>query len=207
MWKKYFGILSYAISMTLSAQPKVLAFAGSTRTDSVNKKLIREAAQIATKQGAQVTLIDLRDYPIPFYDGDLETAVGMPPKAQEIRQLMLQHDVFLIATPEYNGSLPAVLKNVLDWVSRNGQGAPSKEAFQGKRIALMSASPGSLGGARAVNHLKIILQESGASIVNTTLSVPDAYKAFDSEGHLKDPKMRVSLENLIQAALYGSSSQ
>src|SRR5262245_61507584 len=97
----------------LAAETKILAFAGSTRKDSYNKKLVKEAAQIARKCGANVTVVDLKDYPIPLYDGDLEKDEGMPENAKRIRKMMIESDAILIASPEYNGSLPAVLKNVI----------------------------------------------------------------------------------------------
>src|SRR5690349_24995270 len=99
-------------------QPKILAFAGATRTGSWNKKLIRVATALAREAGSEVTLVDLRDYPMPFYDGDLEAAEGLPEKARELKALMFAHDAFLLSCPEYNSSITALLKNTIDWISR-----------------------------------------------------------------------------------------
>src|SRR5262245_37351060 len=121
MWK-WMIILCVACSAALHAEINILAFAGSTRQESVNKKLIAEAAFVARQLGANVTLIDLKDYPIPLYDGDLEAKKGMPSKAKKLRQLIEKHSIILIASPEYNGSLSAVLKNVIDWMSRTEEG-------------------------------------------------------------------------------------
>ena len=102
----------------MTDQPTILAFAGSTRADSFNKKMVRIAADGARNAGAEVTLVDLRDYAMPVYDGDLEAAEGPPAAAQAFKKLMSAHDGFLIAAPEYNSSISAVLKNTIDWVSR-----------------------------------------------------------------------------------------
>src|SRR5262249_13673112 len=136
MWK-WFLIFCAVLTAHLNAETNVLAFSGSTRHDSVNKKLINEAANIAREQGANVVLIDLKEYHIPLYDGDLEDAEGMPENARYLRQLMLQSDAILIASPNYNHSIPAVLKNVLDWISRSENAERSREAFEGKKFAIM----------------------------------------------------------------------
>ncbi|MBS0637404.1 MAG: NAD(P)H-dependent oxidoreductase [Verrucomicrobia bacterium] len=139
-------------------QTKVLLFAGSTRTESLNKKLINEAATIVTSLGAEATVVDLRDYPIPFYDGDLEEKSGMPEHAKKLRSLMMQSDVVVISTPEYNGSIPGLLKNALDWMSRKETGGSSREAYLGKKFILLNASAGGNGGKRALSHLKMVIE-------------------------------------------------
>ena len=98
--------------------PKILAFAGSTRTESWNKKLIKIAAAGTRAAGAEVTELDLRDIPLPLYDGDLEHEQGLPPNGRKLKDLMLRHDGFLISSPEYNSSISGVLKNAIDWASR-----------------------------------------------------------------------------------------
>src|SRR4051812_15650015 len=98
--------------------PRILAFAGSTRSDSLNKKLVRIAADGARAAGAEVTLVDLRELPMPIYDGDLEAAESLPENAMKLRTLMMSHQGLLISSPEYNSSFSAVLKNAIDWVSR-----------------------------------------------------------------------------------------
>src|SRR5262249_29719722 len=104
--------------------PRILAFAGSTRRDSFNKKLAGIAADGARAAGAEVTFIDLRDYPLPLYDGDLEAEKGLPEQAQRLKKLFLDHDGLLISSPEYNSSISGVLKNTIDWVSRPVPGEP-----------------------------------------------------------------------------------
>ncbi|HWY34621.1 MAG TPA: NAD(P)H-dependent oxidoreductase, partial [Nitrosopumilaceae archaeon] len=103
-------------------KPKILAFAGSTRTDSYNKKLVKISSTGATEVGADVTMIDLRDFPMPIYDGDLEQKDGLPSNARKLKDLMLAHQGFLISSPEYNSSISAVFKNTVDWTSRQSEG-------------------------------------------------------------------------------------
>src|ERR1700722_9272224 len=134
MWK-WMVVLCIACTAALNAEINVLAFAGSTRVNSSNKKLIKEAASLAGQMGAQVTLIDLRDFPMPFYDGDLEENEGMPENAQEFRRLINQSQVILIASPNYNGSFSGVLKNALDWASRSEEGGDAQDVFRGKKFA------------------------------------------------------------------------
>ena len=200
---KWILAISLTCLATLSAETKVLAFAGSTRADSVNKKLIQEAAEIATKKGANVTVINLGDYPLPFYDGDLETKEGMPVNAKKLRHLMQESQVILIASPEHNSSIPALLKNALDWASRSEKGGSSREAYKGKKFVLLSASPGKSGGQRGLVHLRSIIEDVGGEVLSEQISVPNAYTAFDTQGHLVDPQATQLLQNLIQKALKG----
>lgn len=200
MWKCLIFFVA-ALTSSLDAQINVMAFAGSTRNDSVNKKLIIEAADIARELGANVTLIDLKDYPMPLFDGDLEAAEGMPENAKKMRQLMFQSQVVLIASPEYNHSIPAVLKNFLDWISRNEKAERSREAYLGKKFAIMSASPGKGGGAKGLIHLRDILLDQRGIVIEQQVSISDAYNAFDEKGRLKDQEQRTNLEQLVQDAL------
>jgi NAD(P)H-dependent FMN reductase len=205
MWK-WMIILCVVFSAHLGAEVKILAFSGSTREDSVNKKLVFEAARLACQKSASVTVIDLKDYPIPFYDGDLETKEGMPVKAKQLRQLMIQSHIILITSPEYNGSLSAVLKNVIDWASRSEEGGSSREAFKGKRFVIMSASPGSSGGTRGLIHLRAIIENIGGTVIPQQVVIPDAYNAFDQQGHLKNQKIASELQQVIEAALFFDAS-
>lgn len=194
-------ILCVALSATLSAEIKVLAFAGSTREDSVNKKLVSEAANLARQLGASVTVIDLRDYPTPFYDADLEAAQGMPVKAKELRRLMIDSQAIFIASPLYNGSVSAVLKNAIDWASRGENGGSSREAFKGKKFAIMSASPSAKGGAKGLTHLRAILEDIGGTVIPQQVALPDAYHAFDDQGRLKNEQIKAELQQLVETAL------
>lgn len=201
MLKNWLLIFAVLFTTAVHAEIKVLAFAGSLRKDSFNKKLVLEAADIAKKMHAKVTYIDLKDFPLPFYDADLESKEGMPANAKRLRQLMKQSDVIFIASPEYNGSLSAVLKNALDWSSRSEEGGGAQDAFKGKKFALMSASPGPGGGKRALVHLKAVIENVGGIVLPLEVSVPNAYEAFNDQGNLKDPQLKMNLEKLVQAAL------
>jgi len=185
------------LSATLFAETNVLVFAGSTREDSYNKKLAREAADLAGKKGAKVTVIDLKDYPMPFYDADLEISDGMPENAKRLRDLMIESDVILIASPEYNASIPAILKNSLDWVSRSEDGTSSRAAFKGKKFGIMSASPGKGGGARGLAHLRAVIEDVGGEVIQKEVSVPRAYEAFNEKGTLEDSTLSQALKEEI----------
>jgi NAD(P)H-dependent FMN reductase len=196
-------ILSIGLILTnpLAAEVKVLAFAGSTQTDSINKKLVRQAAKMAEEMGAKVQVIDLRDYTIPFYDGDLENLKGLPEGAKKLRQLMMENQAIIIATPEYNGSVSGILKNAIDWATRNEEGKPSRDAFLGKKFALLSASPSPAGGSRALEHLRTIIENVGGKVVTEQLALANAHQAFDPQGNLQDPATKEKLKKEIQELL------
>ena len=161
---------------------RILAFAGSLREGSLNKKLVRLAAGAARDAGAEVTEIDLRDYPMPFYDGDIESREGIAGHAGRFKALMLAHDGMLIATPEYNRTISGVLKNAIDWASRAAPGEPGLAAFTGKTIGIMSASPGAIGGLVALMHLRGVLGTIGSLVVPQQLALAKAGEAFDEAG-------------------------
>jgi NAD(P)H-dependent FMN reductase len=176
--------------------PKILAFAGSTREASFNKKLVQIAAEGARAAGAEVTYIDLRDLPMPLYDGDLETKQGLPENVQQFKQLMIEHRGLLIASPEYNSSITGVLKNAIDWASRSLPGEPMLASFKDKVAALMSASPGALGGLRGLTHVRSILSNIGVLVLPEQQTISKAFEAFDGDGKLKDPKQQEAVEQL-----------
>jgi NAD(P)H-dependent FMN reductase len=180
---------------------RILALAGSTREDSLNKKLALNAAEMARQMGASVTFIDIRDYPMPFYDGDLEATMGMPSNAKQLRQHFVDAQVILIASPEYNASVSAVLKNAIDWTSRSPNGGGSREAFKDKKIAIMSVSPGNNGGARGLPHLRTIMEDVGGIVLPQQVSVPNGNSAFDAQGNLTNPQAKSELQQLIKKAL------
>jgi len=200
MWK-WILVTCIACSAILDAETNVLAFAGSARQDSVNKKLISEAAATARQMGANVTVIDLKDFQTPFFSEDIERNEGMPAKARKLRQLMMKSQVIIIASPEYNGSLSGLLKNTIDWASRNENGGPSQDAFKGKKFVIMSASPGSGGGIRGLEHLRTILQDIGGNVLPQQIVVPDAYTAFDEQGKLKNKQLKLDMQQALQKAL------
>lgn len=178
------------------AKPKILVFAGSTRTDSYNKKLARVAAEALKKVGAEVTYLDLRDIPLPLYDGDLEKK-EFPENAKKLKQIFLNHQGLLISSPEYNSSIPGVLKNAIDWVSRPEK--PDEESlacFKGKVAGLVSASPGGLGGLRGLVTLRSILGNIDVLVIPNQLAVPRAHEAFNPDGSLKDPKQQTAVEKI-----------
>lgn len=178
-------------------QPNILAFAGSTRGQSHNKKLVALAAEMARSAGAKVTLIDLRDFAMPFYDGDLEAQSGLPDSARALKKLMLEHHAFLLSCPEYNSSISAVLKNAIDWVSRPQPNEVAGIAFKGKWAALMAASPGNLGGVRGLFTVRQVLTTLGALVLPGQLAVARAQDAFAEDGALKDATQQAILTGIV----------
>jgi chromate reductase len=179
-------------------KPKILAFAGSTREGSHNKRLIRVAAEAARAVGAEVTLIDLRDYPLPPYDGDVEANEGLPPAAVALKELFKTHDGFLISTPEYNGGISGMLKNTLDWVSRRGDDDRTLLAFSGKFAGLMAASPGAFGAIHGLGQLRHVLTSMGVLVVPQQRGINAAHTAFHDDGRLKDPAQQAAIEAIAQ---------
>lgn len=169
--------------------PKILAFSGSTRRDSWNRKLIQAAVDATRAAGGDVTLIDLADYPLPIYNGDLEDKDGLPDNALRLKALFKEHDALLISSPEYNSSVPPLLKNTIDWVTREWQGESGLVPYQNKVAAIMSASPGSLGGMRMLPHLRQILNALGVLVLPGQFALSHADTAFDTEnGALQSPE-------------------
>lgn len=178
------------------AKPKILAFAGSTRTDSFNKKLVKIAATGAKDAGAEVTVIDLLDFSMPLYDGDLEQKEGIPQNARKLKDLMISHHGFLISAPEYNSSISGVLKNTIDWTSRQSEGEQPLACFQNKVAGIMSASPGTLGGLRGLVHVRSILGNIGVLVTPHQIAVSKAHEAFDADGSLKDKKQESQVKKI-----------
>lgn len=174
--------------------PKILAFSGSIRHDSWNRKLIQAAVDATRAAGGEVSLIDLADYPLPLYNGDLEDKEGVPDNALRLKALFKAHDALLISSPEYNSSIPPLLKNTLDWVSREWQGESGLVPYQNKVAAIISASPGALGGMRMLPHLRQILNTLGVLVLPGQFALPHVDQAFDAETHsLKSPARLHSL--------------
>ncbi len=182
--------------MNMGYVPRILAFSGSARTGSVNGKLVRIAARGAEEAGAAVELVDLRDYPMPLYDGDLEAQEGIPEHAVRFRALMKASEGLLIAAPEYNSSITPLLKNTIDWASRPAPGEEMLAAFKHKTAALMSASPGALGGLRGLAHVRSILGNINVLVLPDQVAVPGAFGAFADDGRLKDEKRQAAVEGL-----------
>jgi NAD(P)H-dependent FMN reductase len=182
----------------MASAPRILAFAGSARAASYNKQLVRNAADAIRAAGADVTVLDLADLPLPLYDSDLEEREGLFSNACKLREAMLAHRGLLIASPEYNSSIPAALKNAIDWATRSETGTGTLDAFHDKVAALVSASPGGLGGLRALVHLRAILGNIGVLVLPDQLAIAKAHEAFDAAGVLKDEKQRASLGRIAQ---------
>jgi len=178
--------------------PKILIFAGSIRKESLHRKLAQAAAEALRAAGLDVTWADLRDYPMPFYDGDLESEQGIPERAKAFKELARAHDALVIASPEYNGSYPALLKNAIDWISRSEPGERPLAVLRGKTAALLSASPGPGGGQRGLRHLRELLEMIGVTVVPSQVTVAKALAAFDGEGRLARADDRAALERVVR---------
>jgi len=175
---------------------KILCFAGSTRSQSVNKKLVKVAMHAAQEAGAEVTYIDLKDLPMPLYDGDLEAEQGLPENAKKLKELLKSHDAMLISCPEYNSSITPVLKNAIDWASRPHEGEKPLACFTGKVAGLMAASPGALGGLRGLVTVRSILGNIGVIVIPDQVAVPQAMQAFDQSDDLVDAKQKASVQKI-----------
>lgn len=168
---------------------RILAFAGSTRDGSYNRKLIRIAASGAEEAGGRVHLVELSEYPLPLMNEDLEAREGIPESGLAFKGLMLESDGLLISAPEYNSSITPLLKNTLDWASRS-QGPDERplSAFRGKTAVIMSASPGRLGGLRGLVTLRMMLGNLGVTVLPDTRSISGADTAFSEDGSLKNSR-------------------
>lgn len=177
--------------------PRILAFGGSLRRDSYNQKLAAIAATGSREEGAEVTVISLRDFVMPVFDEDLEATSGMPESAKRLKAIFREHHGLIIASPEYNSSITAALKNAIDWVSRGeSDDEPSLSALSGKTAVLCSASPGGLGGMRGLVHLRAILGSIGITVLPDQIAIGKAYEAFTPEGALADPKQQARVKAL-----------
>ena len=176
---------------------KILAFAGSLREHSYSKRVVKTAIKGAENAGAEVTFIDLREFPLPIYNADEHAQNGFPENALKLQRLLGGHDGFLIASPEYNGSLPGGLKNVIDWASRKSSEFGQIEVFKGKTAAIMTASPGAFGGIRCLNHLRGVLTIMLVNVLPTEIAVTFVGDKFDGDSEeMTDEKTKGILENL-----------
>lgn len=173
---------------------RILCFAGSTREASFNRQLALAAALAVEEAGGEATFMDLRDHPLPLYDGDLEASAGLPLGVRPLKELFKSHHGLFIASPEYNGSFSAVLKNTLDWISRPAGDEAGTVPYAGKVAALAAASPGALGGLRGLVHLRAVLQSVGALVLSEQVAVGGASTAFTSEGRLADERLQQVLD-------------
>ena len=180
---------------------QLLFFAGSTRQGSYNKKLARLAQRIATANGIGGVFVDLKDYPMPLYNGDLEAEHGPPQKAQEFKALLGEYQGAFIASPEYNSSITPLLKNTLDWMTRvRAPGETGLETFKSRVFAISGASPGYYGTMRSLLNLRQILTLGlGALVIPQQLALPRANDAFEEDGSLKDQAQLKMLTGVVEA--------
>lgn len=172
---------------------RILAFSGSARRDSLNKKLLAAVVAETRATGAEVTVLDFNELPLPLYHGDLEDAEGMPANAQKFVQLIVEHQGVLIASPEYNSQMTPLLKNAIDWATR-----ADENPLEGKIAAVVSASPGMFGGVRSMTLARQLLTHLGCVVVPTQCVLPQAHKAFDEQGTLKDERAQKNARAVAQ---------
>jgi NAD(P)H-dependent FMN reductase len=174
---------------------KVLVFAASLRADSFNKKLAALAARVAEQAGAIVDHASMRDFDVPLYDGDLENTEGIPRGAEELKRRLIDSDAFILSSPEYNGSMPGTIKNLIDWTSRF-----RPQPFDGRHGLLVSASPSLAGGNRGLWALRMPLEHLGARIFPDMFSLAMAHKAFEGDD-IADQALRGRFEKNVQVFL------
>lgn len=187
-------------------KPMILVFAGSTRKQSLHRALARLTVETLQAAGADAVFADLRDYPLPLYDGDLEEEQGRPAAAIELKELARRADGFVFASPEYNGSYPAVLKNAIDWISRPDPGERHLAVFRGKPAVIVSATPGPHGGSRGLKQLRELLGMIGIT-VQDQLGIPNSAGAFDGAGRLLRTDDLTGLERLTAAVANAAAKE
>jgi len=180
---------------TTHSKLKVLVFAASLRAESLNKKLAALAARVAEQAGAVVDRASMRDFDVPLYDGDLEKADGIPRGAEELKRRLLDSDAFILASPEYNGSMPGAIKNLIDWTSRF-----RPQPFDSRHGLLLSASPSLGGGNRGLWVLRVPLEHLGARVFPDMFSLAMAHKAFAGD-KIADPSLSARFETNVRAFL------
>jgi chromate reductase, NAD(P)H dehydrogenase (quinone) len=178
---------------------KILVIPGSLRTGSLNAKLAAVAAHRLVQAGADVTRLSLADFPLPIYDGDLQTKSGVPKHAIDLKRMIGAHHGVLIVTPEYNASVPPLVKNTIDWVSRVQDTHESRgQVFRGRAFAIASASHGRLGGARSLAALRLILSACQALVIPNQLALAFADEAYDDRERLKQTPDIEALDALVR---------
>ena len=178
---------------------KILFFAGSNGSHSMNARLAAAAAQLAEGHGAQATVLDLKDYELPLYCADLEAEEGIPDNAVKLKELFMDHEGVFVASPEYNGSFSPLLKNTIDWISRvRGEGEPMLPAFKGKVYAIGAISPGAMGGIRGLVPLRMLFGNIGIHVVPSQVAVGGGSDAFAEDGSLKDERQGKMLGRVVK---------
>jgi chromate reductase, NAD(P)H dehydrogenase (quinone) len=180
---------------------RLLFFAGSIREGSFNRKLASLAHHIAAANGMEAVLAELKDYPMPLYNGDLEAKEGPPEQSRAFKALLSEYQGVFIASPEYNSSVTPLLKNTLDWVTRvREKGETGLEVFRSRVFAISGASPGYYGTMRGLLHLRQILEIGmGATVIPQQIAVPRAMDAFEQDGSLKDKAQQTLCKRVVEA--------
>lgn len=182
-----------AADCEVKAQLKILVLGAARRKDSLNARLARLAAQVATSQGASVRLAEMAEFDCPSYDQDVEVASGIPDGAQAFCRSLRESDAFIIASPEYNASMPGHLKNSIDWVSR-----VRPQPFNGKQAFLLSASPSMGGGNRGLWSLRVPLEHLGARVYPDMFSLAQAHDAFGADGRIANGMLQQRFEETLR---------
>ena len=179
--------------------PKILVIPGSLRTGSLNAKLAAAAVDELVRADAEVTRISLGDFPLPIYDGDLEASSGVPKQALNLKRMIGSHHGVLIVTPEYNSSLPPLVKNSIDWVSRVTDGQePKGQVFRGRAFAIAAASNGRLGGTRCLEALRLVLSACRALVIPNQLALSHADDAYDEMDRLKHAADLAAMQSMVR---------
>jgi chromate reductase len=177
----------------------ILVIPGSLRSGSHNAKLAAAASHELAQQGVEVTRISLGDFPLPIYDGDLQAKSGVPKNAVNLKRMMSAHHGVLIVTPEYNSSVPALVKNTIDWVSRVQDGHETRgQVFRERAFAIASASESRLGGTRSLAALRLILSACQATVIPNQIALSFASEAYDDMDRLKHPADIEALAALVR---------
>jgi chromate reductase len=178
---------------------KIIVIPGSLRTGSHNVRLAAAAIDELVRADAEVTRISLADFALPIYDGDLEADSGVPRAALDLKRMIANHHGVLIVTPEYNASLPPLVKNAIDWVSRVTDGAePKGQVFRDRPFAIAAASAGRLGGARCLQALRLVLSACRAAVIPNQLSLAHADDAYDDMDRLRHPADKEAMQAMVR---------
>lgn len=182
--------------------PRILLFAGSIRTGAYSGKTADIAQRELALQGAEVTRISLGDYAMPIMDQDLEREKGVPENAVKLARQFAAHDALFICTPEYNGSIPPLLKNAIDWVSRvKSDGGRPLRPYPGKLVAICSSSDGHFAGIRSATHLRAVLSHIQMEVISPQVSVPNGAEAFDEDGNFRQERLVKGMERVCRTLI------
>lgn len=177
----------------------LIFLSGSIRKNSFNSKLAKSAYNIGNNiDNVNAQFVNLAEYEMPIYNGDLEEESGLPENAKKLKEIFRNADGFFIASPEYNSSFSALLKNSLDWISRpHEENEPPLVAFSGKVAAISSASPGGFGGMRGLVPLRMMLENISTIVIPKQLAISSAHKEFDDSGNITNERYKTSLQDLV----------